>query len=269
VIFSQVTSELKDKEGIVGTTKLTRKEIMAEDPVHGTIVQAIEYLKNNGRMVGFVVVAVILLSIGIYGGRQILKSKEQTAQEQLGKGMKFFHAQVAPDATNDPYSKGPNPVFKSETDKYQAAAKEFSSLASGYGNSSSKILARYYLGLTQIQLGQRKEATQNLESVIGNSNIGYFAKKVLAANEADSKNYKRAMEILEGMIKDPQCTLPKEDLSIELSRILVAQGKKADAIKILSEAVGNSQGASFSRLKQQAAEELDKIQKGPKATVQP
>jgi tetratricopeptide (TPR) repeat protein len=253
----------------VGTTKLTRKEMTAEDPVHGAIVHMIEYVKKNVRVIGFAVAAIVLIAIGYYGVRQIRGNQEMKAQEQLGKGMEFYHAQVATDATDDPYSKGPTPVFKSETAKYQAAAKQFSTLATGYGNAPSTILARYYLGLSQIQLGQNKEATRNLESVVGNSGIGYFAKKVLARNEAALKNYKRATEILDGMIKDPQCNLPKEDLTIELSRILVAQGKKAEAIKILSETAGNSQGASFSKLKQQVADELDRIQKGPKATVQP
>lgn len=172
-----ITSGLNDKEGIVGTTKLTRKEITAEDPVHGAIMHMIEYVKKNGRIVGLAVAAIVLIIIGYYGVRQIRGNQEMKAQEQLGKGIEFYHAQVAPDATDNPYSKGSTPVFKNETAKYQAAAKQFSTLATGYGNAPSTIVARYYLGLSQIQLGQKKEATQNLESVAGNSGIGYFAKK--------------------------------------------------------------------------------------------
>jgi hypothetical protein len=69
------------------------------------------------------------------------------------------------------------------------------------------------------------------------------------------------------MIKDPQCSIPKEDLSIELSRVLLAQGKRSEAIKVLSDA--NSQGASFSRLKQMVGSELDKLQKGSPEPVHP
>ena len=61
------------------------------------------------------------------------------------------------------------------------------------------------------------------------------------------------------MVKDSQCDLPKEDLSIQLSRVLVAQGKKAEAVKVLREASDKS--AAFGAFKQQLVSELDKLQK--------
>jgi len=246
----------------VGTNKLTRKEILAEDPVHGAMVRLVESFQTHGRTIGIVVAAAAVLSIGIYGGLQYLENREMQAQERLGKGIEFFHAQIAVDATADPYSKGPVPVFKSDAAKYQAAAKEFSSLTTGYGYSKLSIVARYYLGLAQLQLGQKKEAVQNLESVAANSRnrtLGFLAQKVLARNEASSGNYKRAREIIDGMIKDTNCDIPKEDLSIELSRVLVAQGKRDEAIKVLRDA--SSQGTALSVLKQQVGAELDKLQK--------
>jgi TolA-binding protein len=246
----------------VGTNKLTRKEILSEDPVHGGIVRMIEFFQSHGRAIGIVVAAAVVLSIGIYGGLQYLDSREMQAQERLAKGVDFFHAQITADATDDPYSKGPIPVFKSDAAKYQAAAKEFSSLAAGYGYSKVSIIARYYLGLAQLQIGQKKEAVQNLESVAANSRnrtLGFLAQKVMARNEASAGNYKRAGEMFDRLIKDPQCDIPKEDLSIELSRVLVAQGKREEAIKVLRDA--GSQGAAMSALKQQVAVELDKLQK--------
>ena len=63
------------------------------------------------------------------------------------------------------------------------------------------------------------------------------------------------------MIKDPQCPLPKDQLSLELARSLVAQGNRAEAVKVLQDA--SAQGPSFSMLKQQLILELDKVQKAP------
>jgi predicted negative regulator of RcsB-dependent stress response len=249
----------------VGTTKLTRKEILAEDPVHEAIIRAIEFFKLNGRNIGLIVAAVALVAVGTYGGIRYLANREVQAQESLGRGMELFHAQVAPDASDDPYAKGPSPTFRTDQAKYQAAAKEFSSLISRYGYSKTAIVARYYLGLAQVQLGQNKEAAQNLESVAGNSKdrtVGYLAKKALAGVYFTSGNYKGAKELLEGMIKDPQCILPKEDMSIQLSRVLVAQGKRDEAMRVLRDA--GSQGAAFSALKQQVTQELDRLQKASK-----
>jgi predicted negative regulator of RcsB-dependent stress response len=246
----------------VGTTKLTRKEILAEDPVHGAIIQLIDLFRENGKKIGIIAVIVVLVGIGIYGGIQYLDSRESQAQELLGQGIEFFHGQVAADATNDPYSKGASPTFRSESDKYQAATKQFLSVIDRHGFGKISIIARYYLALCQIQTGDKKEAIQNLQSVASNSKdrtVGYLSKKVLATEYAGSGNNKAAEEILDGMLKDPQCQLPREDLSLQLARVFVAQGKRAEAIKLLREAT--SKGASFSVFQQQLMLELDKLQK--------
>jgi tetratricopeptide (TPR) repeat protein len=254
----------KSKEGTVGTTKLTRKEITSEDPVHAKILQVIELFRSNGSKIGIAAAAIIVVVIGIYGGLQYLNRREMNAQDQLGKGMAFFHAAVAPDATDNPYSKGTTPIFRSDAAKYQAAAKEFSSIVSGYSYSAISVISRYYLGISQLQLGQKEEAIKNLESVASNSKnrtVGFLAKKVLAGHYHNSGNLKGAQEILEGLIRDPQCDLVKEDLSIQLSRVLISQGKRDGAIKVLREA--NSQNAAFGAYKQQLVAELDKLQNAP------
>jgi predicted negative regulator of RcsB-dependent stress response len=259
--------KLSDKEGTVGTTKLTRKEILAEDPVHEALVRLIEFFRANSKKIGIAAVAIVVVAIGIYAGLQYLDGREAQAQEKLAKGIDLFHGQIAADATDDPYGKGSTPTFRTETAKYQAAAKEFSSIVDRYSFGKISVVARYYLGLSQLRTGQKKEATQNLELVASNSKdrtIGFLAKKVLATDYAESGNPKGASEILYGMIKDPQCQLPKEELSIELSRVLVAQGKRDEAIKVLRDA--NSQGPAFSMLKQQVTMELDKLQKSPAAS---
>jgi tetratricopeptide (TPR) repeat protein len=267
VIFFPLILCLAARKGpTVGTTKLTRKEILAEDPVHEAIIAVIEFFRVNGFKIGIVAAAAVVLGLGIYGGIQYLGNKEIQAQEQLGKGMDFYHAEVTSDATDDPYSKGPIPTFRSDAAKYQAAAKEFSSIVSGYSYGKASIIARYYLGLTQLKLGQKKEAVQNLESVANNSRdrtVGFLAKKVLATSYFESGNYKGAREILDAMIRDPQCDLPKDDLSIQLSRVLVAMGKRDEAIKVLREA--SSQGPAFGVFKQQVAAELERLQKTPNA----
>jgi predicted negative regulator of RcsB-dependent stress response len=254
----------------VGTTKLTRKEILAEDPVHGAIIQLIEFFKVSGKKIGILAVIVVLLAVGIYGGLQYLDARQGRGQQQLWKGMSYFHAEIAADASDDPYAKGPVPTFRSDAAKYQAAAKEFSSIVSGFGYSKIAVVARYYLGLSQLQLGQKKEAIQNLRTTADNSRertVGFLAKKVLATEYLNSGNYRGAREILEGMIRDPQYDLPKEDLNIDLSKALVAQGKRDEAIKVLRDA--GAQGQQFSLLKQRLMMELDKLQKTPRTGSQP
>lgn len=258
----------KSKEGTVSTTKLTRKEIVAEDPVHESIIRLFTFCRENRSKIGVLVIAAIVIIVGIYAGYQYLGHREEQAQVQLAKGLEYFNGTVVSDATDNPYSKGLLPTFRSDKAKYQAAANEFASASSGFSNGSVSVVARYYLGLSQLQLGQKQEAIKNLESVASDSKshtVGYLAKKLLASAHTDSGKFKVAQEILEGMIRDSKCDLPKEDLSIQLSRVLVAQGKQAEAIKVLEDA--NNQGNAFGAFKQQVVSELEKLQQGSAAGV--
>jgi predicted negative regulator of RcsB-dependent stress response len=262
------------KEGTVGTTKLTRKEILAEDPVHNAILHLIEFFRINGSKVAVFAAIIVILVFGVYSGSQYLDKKRAEAQEKFAKGLDFFHAEIKPDAANDPYGKSAVPAFRSEEAKYQAAIKEFSPVALGRFYGKLAIAARYYMGISQLQLGQmtvpdaekiKKEAVQNLESVASNSSnrsLGFMAKKVLATYRYNSGNYKEAQALLDDMIKDPQCDLQKEDLSIQLSRIFDAQGKRDEAIRVLRDA--SSQSPSLGTNKSQIMAELDKLQKAPK-----
>jgi len=203
-----------------------------------------------------------LVAFGIYGGSLFLDKKEMKAQEILGRGMDYYHAEVDPDATDDPYAQGSAPVFSSDTLKYEAAATEFSSIEAEYGYSKVSVIARYYLGLTQIKLGKNEDAARNLEMASENSKgrtVGNLAKSVLARHYESTGNYEEAKKLLESMIADAKYDLPKEELSIRLSKILIAEGNNEEAVKVLQEA--NSQGSAFSSFKQKLVSELDKAQK--------
>lgn len=259
------------KEGIVGTTKLTRKEILAEDPIHETIIRSLDFLRVNSKWIGMAAAAVVIVGLGIYFGIRYLDAGEAEAQRQLARGIEIFHAQVssdeAPEAgAEEPVNADSTATFKSEKEKYQAAAKEFSSVASRRGSAKISIIARYYLGLTQLQLGQDEDAIKNLETVGGNSRnrtLGFLAKKVLATHYLDTENYQEAGKILESIIEDPQCDLPKDDLSLKLSRALLAQGKRDEAIAVLADA--NSQDPTSDPFRQKVAEELDRLQRAAQA----
>lgn len=246
----------------MGTTKLTRKEILAEDPVHGTIIALVDFLGAHKKIISILAIAAVFVAFGIYGGLHFLEKREIQAQQTLARGIDFYHAEIEAEATGNPYENGPTPAFKNESLKYQAASREFSSILSGYGYSKVSIIARYYLGLTQLKLGKKEEAIKNLEMVSNNSKervVGYLAKRVLARSHQESGNYEEAKKILRNMLADDRYTLPKEDLSLQLSGILIAEGKKEEAVEVLQEA--NAQGSAFSSFKPKLTAELDRVQK--------
>jgi len=254
----------------VGTTKLTRKEILSDDPIRERIIRLLGLLQINRAKIGIVVIAVIALVIGFWALSHYLGNRAYAAGAMLGRGMAFFSANVSPDAEDDPYAKGDTPVFKSDEDKYQAAAKEFSAAADSFGAGNAGKAAQYYLGITQLKLGKKEEAQKNLESVAfgsGSLTVGFLAKKALADHYADSGNVKGAEDLLRGMIKDAKCDLPKEDIGMQLAGILVADGKKDEAVKVLREV--SEASPVFGVFNQQLLSEIEKLQKDAPAVDVP
>ncbi len=252
----------------MGTTKLTRKEILAEDPVHVAIMQLIEFFRERGKLIALAVAGAAIIGAGVYFAMEYLDSRDLAAQYQLGKALDYYHARIDAAAPDNPYAKGPEPVFRSDAARLQAADKEFSSIIAKYGSSKVGVIARYYHGLCQLRLGNPNEGVKSLEAVRNNTKdrtLGYLAKKVLARHDLDTGNSRGAQEILEGMIKDPQCELPKEDLKLDLARVYEAQGKRDEAIKVLRQARDES---SRSMLQSTVAQELNRLEGGGGAKSQ-
>ena len=246
----------------MGTTKLTRKEILSDDPVRENILRLVEFFRENQSKIGVAVIVIIALALGFWAGSIYLGSRAKAAGAMLGKGMAFFSGTVSSEAGDDPFEKGNTPLFKSDEAKYQAAAREFSAAADSFAAGEAGKTARYYLGLAQLQLGKKEEAQKNLESVAfgsGSRTVGFLAKKALAGYYADSGNAKGAEDVLRGMIKDAKCDIPKEEIGMQLAGILVAGGKKDEAIKALREVSESSQ--IFGTYNQQLLAEIEKLQK--------
>jgi predicted negative regulator of RcsB-dependent stress response len=283
----------------VGTTKLTRKEIIADDPVRDAILRLIEFLQENRKWIGIGIAAFIVVGLGAYLGMSFLGAREIEAQQQLTKGMEIYHAPISSDEASDndaseaDASEAGAPEagtletgaeetpeteatleFGSEKEKYEAAAKEFSAVASRRGQAKTSLIARYYLGLTQLKLERNEEAIESLKAVADNSRnraLGFLAQNALATHYLDSENFYEAGRILQLMLEDPQCDLPKDDLSLRLSRALVAQDRQDEAIAILTDA--NSQDVIQGPYRQQVMEELQRLnraaQKSAEAKAKP
>jgi predicted negative regulator of RcsB-dependent stress response len=247
----------------VGTTKLTRKEILGDDPIHDAIVNTIEVVRERGKYLALGAVAVVLAGFGIYLALQYMERRDDEAQRILTRGIDFYHAQVDASALDDPYGKGREPVFRNEEAQFQAASREFTTVNSRFGTSKLAIIARYYLGLCQMRLGQKEEAVKSLDAVSNNTkdrSIGFLGKRVLAKLYMETGNAKGAHELLDGMIKDPQCDIPKEELKLQLARALLSMGKKEDAIKTLKEAKTEAARSTFQSL---IVQELSRLEETP------
>ena len=239
-------------------TKLTRKEIVGDDPVKDALISAVALIRDQTRFLVAALLIVILIGVGIYLAIQYFQEQGLASQESLSRGLAFFHASISDDAPDDPYGKGPQPVFRTSEAKYEAAQKEFDSLIADGGSSESATIARYYLGLIQQQQGKSEEARQSFESVSQNTRnrtIAHLGQKLLAKYHREEGSYDRARVLLESMLEESD--LPKHDLQLELSRALAGQGERERAIEVLTEAKASAGGRALETL---FSDELNRLQ---------
>src|SRR5881409_3034201 len=90
------------REGNVGTTKLTRKEILGDDPIHDALVNTIEVVRERGKQIALGAGALILAGFGIYLALEYMERRDNEAQQILTRGIDFYPAQVDPSALDDP-----------------------------------------------------------------------------------------------------------------------------------------------------------------------
>jgi len=250
----------------VSTTKLTRKEILTEDPVHEYLIRLLDLLREKGKVIAIVALAAVLVVVGAYFGLQLLESRDRRTQVQLGKAMDLYHARIDPTALDDPFGKGSVPLFRTEEAKDQAVGRAFQEVINASGSSKLGVIARYYLGLSQLRQGKTKDAIQTLEQVRNNTRdltIGYLAKKVLAKQYFESGNLKGAQEILDGMVRDPQCSLPRVELKVELAKVYAAQGKRDQALKLIQETRSETVG---SNLQSRIGDQLGRLEESLKSS---
>ena len=247
----------------MGTTKLTRKEILAEDPVHGSMVMLVDFFRTNTKNIFLVAAAVIILIVGVYWGRTFWRNRGIEAQEILAKGIDYYHARVDPEAAEAlPAAYGPNAVFKSDELKYKAVIEVLEPAVSGFGYSKVAPMARYYLGLAKLKAGMAEDGIMELERVAGSSAdraMSHLAKNVLAHVYAEEGKIEEAKKTIQAALDDTGYELPKEELRIQLARILTDEGKYEEALSVLQ--AGASESSSLSPLRQRLMEAQQKAQK--------
>jgi len=178
----------------------------------------LEWLQENRNSVLlFTAVLVAVLVVGI-GGIIWYSNRVEAAQQAFGSAMQTYLTPVA-----DPASPAPAGVktYPSITARAQAAQTQFAQVASQYGWLDSGKNAAYFLGLTEIQLGQTAQAQADLQKVASSSDHGLaaLAQMALASLDAQSGRVADAISIYQNLAAHPAVTVPAGEAKLALAAL--------------------------------------------------
>jgi predicted negative regulator of RcsB-dependent stress response len=184
---------------------------------------------KNKLIVGVVVVA--LVAAAAAGSWYYLNQQDQKASVELSQAVRTLNTPVRP--PNMP-AQPDAPSFASSSERATAAHKQFQGIVDHYPHTRSAEFARYFLGLTAADLGDKASAERELQKVISSSNsdLAGLAKMALASVYRNSGRNKQAVDLYTQLAAKPSTTVSKVTAQLELAATYQADNQPLEAKRI-------------------------------------
>jgi predicted negative regulator of RcsB-dependent stress response len=160
-------------------------------------------------------------------GALIFWSLRSTAADTaLGAAMDTYTAPLA-----QPGLPPGNGIYATSADRTKAANGQFAAVAQQYGWLPQGTKARYFLGLTDEEMGQNASAETELKAAAGSwdPNLSSLAKRALAGLYRQTARDAQAIEIYNGLVSKPSQTVSAAVAQLDLADLYVTQGKQDQA----------------------------------------
>lgn len=197
-----------------GYTRHQLKQDRFAEATKDTVSWAVEHRKK--LVTGGVIAGIALLVI--LGSWYYIQTHNQKADAELAAALRTYQAQLRP--ANSP----PIPdveTFTSAAERAKAANAKFRKVADGYGRTQSGRVARYFVGLTDRDMGDTAGAERELQQVADKSNqdLASLARLALAGIYRDSGRDKDAIQLYNQLINKPTGTVGKATAELELASL--------------------------------------------------
>lgn len=196
---------------------ISRQELKSDEFVSG-VDAAFEFYLQHQKQILTILVIVVVVVASAYGVYAWNHNRTQKAEAALAVGLDRLHAPILAKGQTAPPGVE---TFGSEQDRARAAQQQFEKVIAGYGSTDSGQIARYYLGLTQVELQQTQQAESTLKqaSQSGDDTVQALARNALANLYISEGKAEQARPILEDLIKQDSPTVPKAVAMTELAEL--------------------------------------------------
>ncbi|MFP5227231.1 MAG: coatomer subunit epsilon [Acidobacteriota bacterium] len=173
--------------------------------------------EHRGNVIGWAVGVVVAVAI-VVASVIFYQKRDAAADRVLGQAMDIYETPLTqPNVPVEPGMK----TYATAADRAKAAYPLFRQAADNYGWLSAGQMARYFAGVTEIDMGQKAQAEADLEKAThaGNSNLASLAKIALANLYAETGRDSQAVSLLQDVIAHPTTTVPKGQAQLQLAAL--------------------------------------------------
>ena len=174
---------------------------------------------------------VLLVAAAAAGSWYYLGQQDQKASGELGQAVRTLNTPVRP--PNMP-AEPDAPSFASSAERATAAHKQLQGIVDQYPHTHSADFARYFLGLTAADLGDKTSAERELQKVVSSSDsdLAGLAKMALASVYRNSGRNKQALDLYTQLVAKPTITVGKVTAQLEMAATYQADNQPLEAKRI-------------------------------------
>jgi len=210
----------------------TRQQLK-QDKVATAVTEKVSWPVEHRDKLVWVAVAVVAAVVILAGGWFYLNQRDQAASADIGKALAILQAPIQP--ANAPVQPG-FVTFPSAKERAQAAQKEFKAIEQKYPHTRASEFARYFVGVTSLDMGDTAGAEKTLKELAGarDKELGSLAKFALASVYRAENRQADAIKVYQALIANPTTTVPKNTAQLELAA-LYQDKQPAEAERIYQE----------------------------------
>jgi tetratricopeptide (TPR) repeat protein len=195
----------------------TRHALKQDKLVEATVTGVDWFKENRDRALRMLVPAVVVLA-AIVVGLVIYNQRSAAASLAFGQAMDLYNTPLA--------QPGQPPVpgaatFSTVAERAKAANQQFVDVTKRYGSLPAGTKARYFAGLTFMEMGQNGNAESALKEVADghNSDMGALAKVALASLYQQTGRTSEAVVLYQQLIAKPTSTVPANAAQLQLAAL--------------------------------------------------
>jgi predicted negative regulator of RcsB-dependent stress response len=210
----------------------TRHALKQDALVEATKTGVSWFQENRSRVITAAIAVVVCLAL-IITGIAIYSNRSAAAETALGEALDTYNtALTQPGQPPTPGAK----TFATAADRAKAANQQFVQVANQYSLFSAATTARYFAGLTAMDMGQNGPAEADLQKVADShsSDIAALAKVALANLYVQTNRSSQAVVLLNQIVSKPTSTVPADAAKLQLAAIY-EKTNPAEAKKIYAQ----------------------------------
>jgi tetratricopeptide (TPR) repeat protein len=195
---------------------------------------AAHWTQEHQSKLMFGVIAVILIGLIAFGGWYYVNQQDEKASAELTTAVRTFETPIRPAGV--PVQPGLE-TFASSPERATAARKQFQAIVDKYPHTHTADMARYFVGLASVQLGDNAAAESNLQEAAGasNSDLAALGKFALASVYRSENKDQQAIDIYKRLIDKPTLVVSKATAQIELAGYYESKQKPDEAKKLYAQ----------------------------------